>query len=89
MASLLGVGNHALAQNSVEDVSWNLTVAAGTIEAYRRFLQQYPTSKHAAEAFRAMVAEIIVAERDYVDPKRLSQGRQVTGRITVALAKMY
>ncbi len=89
LISLFGGGKHALPQDAVEEVAWRVAVSAGTVDAYKRFLQQHPTSQHASDAFRAMVAANITAERDNVDPQRLSSGRYITGIQPTVLVSMY
>ena len=64
IVSLLGVTSHGSARESVEEVSWKLTVSAGSDEAYRRFLQLHPTSTHAGEAFRLKLALANMKEKD-------------------------
>ncbi len=87
--SLFGVGKHVSSQDAVEEVSWRVAVSAGTVDAYKRFLQQHPTSQYASDAFRAMVAANITADRDNVDPQRLSSGRYITGIQPTVLVSMY
>lgn len=53
MAAFLGQ-RHADAQDN-EDQVWSQARSAGTTEAFQGYLDQFPTGRHAAEAFAGIV----------------------------------
>jgi hypothetical protein len=57
LAALAGSASPAPAQapGDSEAAAWQAAQAAGTIEAYQRYLEIYPLGPHAAEAFRSIV----------------------------------
>lgn len=38
-----------------DDAAWQTALAAGTVDSFEMFLRQYPTSRHASEAFGKLV----------------------------------
>lgn len=48
-------GAHAQALPSADDAAWAAAHAAGTAEACQQYLEEFPSGRHAEEAFRCLV----------------------------------
>lgn len=57
VAALAGGAAVAQAQapSDRETAAWEAARAAGTVEAYQRYLELYPLGEHAGEAFREII----------------------------------
>ena len=88
VATLVGAAPPAIAQEAVDVLAWRAARSDGTTEAYQEFLQKFPTSAYASEAFRAMVAAQIAA-RAGLDPTTIGDGRMVEGTPLTLFARLY
>lgn len=48
---------HAQQAQDADDAAWAAAQEAGTASAYQRYLEEFPTGRHAEEAFRLLVEE--------------------------------
>lgn len=56
IALIAGQSANAIAQDvTPDDRAWQAAIAAGTPEAFQRYLSEFPTGLHAEEAFRGLV----------------------------------
>lgn len=51
------------AQTDQETTLWYQSRSAGTVEAYQRYLDEYPVGRYASDAFRGIVENSIAASR--------------------------
>lgn len=65
IALVAGQSGVAIAQNiNPDDRAWEAAIAAGTPEAFQRYLSDFPTGIHAEEAFRGLVEGSVPAGSD-------------------------
>lgn len=48
---------HAQQPQDADDAAWAAAREAGTATAYQRYLEEFPTGRHAEEAFRLLIEE--------------------------------
>jgi len=49
------IGSASAQTDDPEEQLWNQALERGTVEAFQRYLEEYPVGRHASEAFRYIV----------------------------------